>query len=185
LLEDVGQPAEQIMLEAQRYDLIMLGRETNFRFETQQGPDDAMHEVVKNSPRPVVSVRAGRRVGSSVVAAYDGSVQAARTLQAFCGLGLGDFQPLHVVSVHPDHLEAARCADRAVDFLSFHNLRAQPHPIASTEGPAEVVLKQLDALDARLLVMGAYGKRTFKEFFFGSTTRTILKEASTPVFLYH
>ena len=185
LLEDVGAPADQIMLEAQRYDLIMLGRQTYFRFETQLSPDDTLREVVKNSPRPVIAVPDVYRRGKSVVVAYDGSLQAARTLQAYCGLGLGAFQPLHIVSVHTDHLQAARCADRAVDYLSHHNLRAQPHAIASSEAPAQVVLKQLDALNASMLVMGAYGEPTLKEFIFGSMTRTILKEASTPVFLYH
>jgi nucleotide-binding universal stress UspA family protein len=185
LLEDVGAPADRIMLEAQRYDLIMLGRQTYFRFETQPSPDDTLREVVKNSPRPVIAVPDVYRRGKSVVVAYDGSLQAARTLQAYCGLGLGAFQPLHIVSVHADHLQAARCADRAIDFLGHHNLRAQPHPIASSEAPAQVVLKQLDALDASLLVMGAYGEPTLTEFIFGSMTRTILKEASTPVFLYH
>src|SRR5579872_4769911 len=36
LLEDSGTPWEQICLEAQRYDLILLGRQTYFHFETQQ-----------------------------------------------------------------------------------------------------------------------------------------------------
>lgn len=185
LLEDVGGPAEQIMLEAQRYDLILLGRQTYFHFETQHQPDDTLREVVKNSPRPVVAVPDVMRQGSSTVIAYDGSLQAARTLQAFCGLGLAEMQPLHVVSVHSEHLTAARQADRAIDYLSFHKLQAKAHPIASSEDPAEVVAKQLDALDAGLLVMGAYGKRTLSEFLFGSMTRSILKHASTPVFLYH
>lgn len=185
LLEDVGGPAEQIMLEAQRYDLIMLGRQTYFHFETQHQPDDTLREVVRNSPRPVVAVPDVTRHGKTTVVAYDGSLQAARTLQAFCGLGLDALQPLHIVSVHADHLEAARRADRAIDFLSFHEIRAQAHAVASSDPPAKVILKQLDALDAGLLVMGAYGQPTLKEFIFGSMTRTILKEASTPVFLYH
>lgn len=185
LLEDVGGPAEQIMLEAQRYDLIMLGRETYFHFETQHQADDTLREVVKNSPRPVVAVPDAVRQGQATVIAYDGSLQAARTLQAFCGAGLAELQPLHVVSVHSEHLTAAKQADRAIDFLSFHDIRAESHPIASSEEPAEVVMKQLDALNAGLLVMGAYGKRTLAEFLFGSMTRKILKEASTPVFLYH
>jgi nucleotide-binding universal stress UspA family protein len=185
LLEDVGSPASEIILEAQRYDLILLGRKTYFRFETQTNPDETLHELIKLSPRPVVAVPDVAHRGHSVVAAYDGSLQAARMLQAFAGLGFGKLGPLHIVSIHGDHLEAAKCADRAIDFLSFHKIQAEPHAIATYEPPAEVMLKKLEELDAGLLAMGAYGQSTIKEFLFGSMTRTILSEARVPVFLYH
>ncbi|HUY90286.1 MAG TPA: universal stress protein [Pirellulales bacterium] len=185
LLEDVGSPAAQIVQEAQRYDMIMLGRRTYFRFETQTNQDETLHELIKLSPRPVVAVPDVSHRGEALVVAYDGSLQAARMLQAFCSLGFGKLGPLHIVSIHPDHLEAAKCADRAMDYLSFHKIRAQPHPIASYEPPAEVMLKQIEALNAGLLAMGAYGQTTIKEFLFGSMTRTILSEANAPVFLYH
>lgn len=185
LLEDVGAPAAEIMLEAQRYDLILLGRKTFFRFETQTNPDETLHELIKLSPRPVVAVPDVSHRGESVVVAYDGSLQASRMLQAFCSLGFGKLGPLHIVSIHSDHLEAAKCADRAMDYLSFHKIHAQPHAIGSYEPPAEVMLKQLEQLDAGLLAMGAYGQSSIKEFLFGSVTRTLLSEANVPVFLYH
>jgi nucleotide-binding universal stress UspA family protein len=33
---------EQIVLEAQRYDLVLLGQQTYFHFETQEGPGDTL-----------------------------------------------------------------------------------------------------------------------------------------------
>jgi nucleotide-binding universal stress UspA family protein len=33
--------------------------------------------------------------------------------------------------------------------------------------------------------MGAYGKSALRDFFLGSVTRTLLKEARLPLFLYH
>lgn len=185
LLEDVGSPAAQIIQEAQRYDLILLGRKTYFRFETQASPDETLHELIKQSPRPVVAVPDVAHHGEAVVVAYDGSLQAARMLQTFCGLGFGKLGPLHIVSVHSDHLEAAKCADRAMDYLSFHKIHATLHAIGTYEPPAEVMLKQLEELDAGVLAMGAYGQTTIKEFLFGSMTRTILSEANVPVYLYH
>ena len=53
VLEDVGLPHEQIELQAQRYDLIVLGQQTRFHFETQEGYDDTVRRVLKNCPRPV------------------------------------------------------------------------------------------------------------------------------------
>jgi nucleotide-binding universal stress UspA family protein len=40
-------------------------------------------------------------------------------------------------------------------------------------------------VQASLLVMGAYGRSTLREFFAGSMTRTMLRESPVPLFLYH
>jgi nucleotide-binding universal stress UspA family protein len=41
-VEVAGHPADRILREAQRCDLVMIGRDTNFRFETQDYPDKTM-----------------------------------------------------------------------------------------------------------------------------------------------
>ena len=185
LLEDVGLPGEQIMREAQRYDVILLGRESHFHFETQTTADETLASVAKHSPRPVVAVPDDPAEGTSVVVAYDGGLQAARALQAFQGIGWDGSQQVHVVCVHDDRLEAARCADRAVEFLASHAIKAYPHPIATATPPAEVILDQAEMFGAGLVVMGAYGRSSLKEFFFGSVTRALLQESPAPLFLYH
>jgi nucleotide-binding universal stress UspA family protein len=48
-----------------------------------------------------------------------------------------------------------------------------------------VILETVQMRDAGLLVMGAYGQPVLREFFLGSTTRTILEKCPVPVFLYH
>jgi nucleotide-binding universal stress UspA family protein len=185
LLEDVGLPYEQIALEAQRYDLILLGQQSHFHFETQAQPDETLTKVLKHSPRPLVTVPGQLQGGGVVVVAYDGSLQAARTLQAFQAMGLGDAQELHVVSVDADPGEAARRAERAVEFLRAHAVTAHPHALATLAKPAQVILDQVRQLNAGLVVMGAYGQPTLREFFFGSVTRTMLRDSPVPLFLYH
>lgn len=185
LLEDVGLPSEQILLEAQRYDLILLGKQTYYHFETQGHADDTLTRVLKNSPRPVVTVPEQLGSGGAIVVAYDGSLQAARTLQAFQALRLDLSQEVHVVAVHADHGEAVRHADRAIDFLGFHEIRAQRHAVATSSSPAAAIIEEVHRLGAGLLVMGAYGQPALREFFFGSVTLTILKEKTVPLFLYH
>jgi nucleotide-binding universal stress UspA family protein len=185
LLEDVGLPWEQILVEAQRYDLIFLGQHTYFHFETQQSPCETLHKVLKNSPRPVVTTPEKLTDGSAILIAYDGSLQAARALHAFQASGLHDRQEVHIISVAEEHAEAARHADRAAEFLRFHEVRAEVHPLASLAPPAEVILEQVRQREAGLLVMGAYGQPTLREFFLGSVTKTLLKETTIPLFLYH
>jgi nucleotide-binding universal stress UspA family protein len=185
VLEEVGLPSDEIVRQAQRYDLILIGRKTRFHFEIQEQRDTTLQQILRDSPRPVVVVPSERVASRSVVIAYDGSIQAARALHQFRCAGLGREGPVHVVSVHADHAEAARLAEPAMDYLHNHAIRAVAHAIVSPGSPAEVLLDQIRKLDARLLVMGACGQSRLRESLLGSVTRTLLKESPVPVFLDH
>ncbi len=150
LLEDVGLPYQQIVLEAQRYDLILLGQQTRFHFETHERDRDTLHKVLNNAPRPVVVVPESLPLGQSVVIAYDGSLQISRALQAFAFLGLCDPDLVHVVSADADRKEAALRAERAIDFLRFHEIKADAHPLQVLGSPALAILEQALRLDAGL-----------------------------------
>jgi nucleotide-binding universal stress UspA family protein len=190
VLEDVGTPHEQIESQAQRYDLIVLGQQTRFHFETQEGYDDTVRRVLKNSPRPVIAVPARLEMnpdepGHTVMIAYDGSLQAARALHAFQTSGIAGVLPTVVVSVNPEHSEAARVAERAINYLRFHEIKAQVRTLTSSEDPARVLLAQALEQNAALIVMGGYGQPMLREFFIGSVTRTLLAQSPVPLFLYH
>ena len=190
VLEDVGMPHEQIELEAQRYDLIVLGRQTRFHFETQEGYDDTVRRVLRNSPRPVITVPARldlnpEELGHTVLVAYDGSLQAARALQAFQNSGLAGVLPTVVMTVDTDPKRAARATERAIDYLRLHDIKANSWPITTTESPASTILAAAAEQQSMLIVMGAYGHPILREFFLGSVTRTLLAESPVPLFLYH
>lgn len=190
VLEDEGVPYHQIGLQSQRYDLIILGQRTRFHFETQEGYDDTVRRVLKDSPRPIMTVPAHLGIspdepGHSVMIAYDGSLQAARALQAFLTSGLAGVLRTVVVTIGPDHGEAARVCERAIDYLRFHDIKADAQPLVTVGDPSRVLLAQARAHRASLIVMGGYGQPTLREFFLGSVTRTLLAESPVPLFLYH
>ena len=54
VLQDAGLPYEEILRESQRYDLVLFGHETHFRFGTVDRPDETLWKVLKRGPRPVV-----------------------------------------------------------------------------------------------------------------------------------
>jgi nucleotide-binding universal stress UspA family protein len=184
-LEDIGAPAAQIALESQRYDIVLLGKETHFEFETTSRPDDTLARVLRKGCRPVVMAPPELPDTGRIMVAYDGSVQSARALQAFEASGLANGREVHVVTVADSRLEAARTADRAVQFLSLHDISARALPRESTGQPADTILDQVSELKPELLVMGAFGKKTLREFFLGTVTRLVLSNTTVPVFLYH
>jgi nucleotide-binding universal stress UspA family protein len=178
-LEDVGELGEELLREAQRYDLILVGRPTDHEAQAQ------LARWLKAAPRPVVAVAATAQTGQNVLVAYDGSVQAARTLQAYVASGLAGSERVHVLTVHDDRVEAARRAERAVEYLAFHGIAAE-RQVRATSGPvADALLEAAQSLDAGLVVMGACGQPAVKEFVFGSVTRRLLSDGPWPLFLYH
>lgn len=185
VIEGVGVPHEQIAREAQRYDIILLGQQTYFHFATQEGPCETLKTLVKDSPRPVVTVPEKLSGGKAILVAYDGSIQAARALQAFQAVAYHRLAPVHVLTVAADHVEACRHLDRAREYLAFHDVNCTPHPMVTSASVAHTLLQQIGPLDIGLVVMGAYGQPTLREFFLGSVTHTLLKECPVPLFLYH
>lgn len=181
----LGTPCEQLLDEARRHDLVLLGQRTYFHFATQDEPDDTLTDVLHVAPRPVVVVPERLTAGTSVVVAYDGSLQSARALQLFQTLGLGGGRDVHVVSIGGGDDSAERLAEQAATFLRPHGLQVTPHAVETTAAPADVILNQARNLDAGLIVMGAYGKSALRSFFLGSVTRTILDKSTLPLFVYH
>ena len=183
--QEVGSPAECLLLEASQYDLILLGQQTFFHFATQDKPDDTLSVVVRQSPCPVVAVPTTLPAGRTVMVAYDGSPPATRALHMFQALGLDSAYDVHVVCVDAQQKRAACWAEHAMAFLQGHNIVAQAHALVTSVGAAEVLLEQVHKLDAGLIVMGAYGRSMVREFFGTSLTRTMLEESPVPLFLYH
>jgi nucleotide-binding universal stress UspA family protein len=184
VLEDNGRPWEVLVRESQRYDLVLLGKKTYFHFETVEVVDDTLHQVLRFGPRPVVTTPEVLR-GCGVLVAYDGSLAAARAVQALAATGLDEGEEVHVVAIDPNFTAAAECAGRAVEFLGYHDIKAAACPVAIEASPADVLLKEIRRLSPRLLVMGAYGRSPWRELLFGSTTRTLLKVSPVPLLLSH
>jgi nucleotide-binding universal stress UspA family protein len=181
-LSESGTPYIQVLEEAQVCDLVVLGQRTHFEYGWKDQVDETLSRVLKDSPRPLVSVPKSPKLGADVVVAYDGSLQASRALYAFEASGLARSRTVHVVSAATIGVESARHANRAVEFLRNHDIKAVDHAMESHLGPAESILEEVRRHDTGLLVMGAYGKPTLREFFIGSVTRSVLERSEVPVF---
>jgi nucleotide-binding universal stress UspA family protein len=183
VLEDIGDPAVRILREAHRCDLVILARETHFHFETQEQPDDTLAQVLRGSPRPVVTVPRELPDGRGVVVAYGGGREAARTLQTFQLLGLAAGEVIEVVTVHRDGAEAEALAHLAGEYLSAHGAPHRLHAIVSTAPPAEVLLEEVRHARPRLLAMGAHGHHPLRDLFGTSVTRAVLRACPIPTFI--
>jgi nucleotide-binding universal stress UspA family protein len=166
-------------------DILLVGHTAGTDVSGPGEDDSALTDIVKSCPRPAVVVPSAPAGGSSIVVAYDASVQAARALGAFVASDLGRQTSIQVVSFHNDQAEVWRLASAGADFLRMHGLDAAGHGELLSRDPAEMILNSLTTHSARMLVMGAYGQSTIRDFLFGSVSRTILRSVHIPVFLDH
>src|SRR5262245_1305185 len=140
LLEDTGPPGEQILREAERYDLLLMGRHACY--QEQKHRQQTLSQVLHATPRPVVVVPDQESPPSGgVLIAYDGSLPAARALYAFASTGLHQLGDVHILTVDAaDSVAAAQTADRARDFLAFHGISAEAHPTVRTDSAAAAAM---------------------------------------------
>jgi len=183
VVEDVGAPHEQIIAEAAACDVVVLGRESHFQFETQDKPDETLSRVLRESPRPVIVVPKEAPSGHGVLIAYGGGREVARTLQAFTLLGLACGEPVTVVGVDDDPARAEGRLQPVGRFLAAHGVAFTLQPVGSKTGPASVILEEVRRQRPRIVVMGAQGHHPVRDLFFTSVTRAVLKETPVPVFV--
>lgn len=179
-----GSPAAILGEEAQRHDLLFLGRPSNAE-GLDTGPSDMLIEILRHSPRPIILGCQQVPRSSSVMIAYDGSAQAARTLQSFVSSGLYYGHPLHLVGVSNTPPLMQDVLGRANDFLNVHSLNAEKHVIPIGESIGATLIRFAREVPAGLLVVGAYGQPWYKETLFGSVTKSLLTGIQVPMFINH
>ena len=181
-----GNPEEAICLEAQRCDIVVLGRQSTPNPDFGIPTREILSGILRPSPRPVVAVPGHIQQGQGILVAYDGSLQSARALQALVATGLRRLGTILVVGVHPESEQVANeHAERAVEYLAAHGLAVDRRIVVSDKSVECVIADEVQAGGVEMIVMGAYGRSRLAEFFLGSTTTKVMDGVPAPVFLFH
>ena len=210
-VEAEGVPHKLIETEADRHDLIVVGRETNFHGVEKHDIADVVQRLLHDNPRPVVMVPPAPQTGGRVVVAFDGSRESSRAMHMYILLGLAKEQEPHVVSIAANRAEAAAIASRGADLFRSHGFAAEAHGVAAHEtaakgaglfrshgfdaeahgiaargNPADAILSHVESMNAGMLVMGAWGRHSLvHNILVGSATRRLLHDCPAPVFVHH
>jgi len=186
VLEVSGRPAEMILEELQHHDMVLLGRDANFRFETQAADTRTWDLVLHRASRPLIVVPENEVASSNAVAlAYDGSVAATRAMRSFVSSGLARGRELHVVTVHENGATGWEIATEAVQALEELGYKAQLHNIVSVLPLAKALLQTAASVNASLIVMGAFAHSRLRHLFRGSATQQLVEQTTIPLFLTH
>jgi len=122
-------------------------------------------------------------IGSRCVVAWDGSAVAARAVESALPLLTGA-EDVSVLVVETDG-PAIRDADEIVEYLDLHGADAKivRAPIQGSIG--DTLVAQTAALQADLLIMGAYGHAWLREHVLGGTTRQVMLKTAVAVLMAH
>jgi nucleotide-binding universal stress UspA family protein len=167
---------------ARFFDLVVLGRSERV---IDRPHTDAIEETLVHSGRPVLlaPAKAPDTIGTKIAIGWNGSAEAVHVLASSLAL-LEKAQSVWVVTVG----EASDDDPAALlDYLKAHGVSATHRQVLPMKGvgPGEQVLAEARDLGADLLVMGAYGKRPWRELLFGGATRQVISTSLLPVLLAH
>lgn len=82
--------------------------------------------------------------------------------------------------------ESSDSASSVTAYLDRHNIKAEFRSITATDKDiADVLLNEAHAIEADLIVMGAYGHSRFREWILGGTTREMIERSDLPILLAH
>ncbi len=184
-LETEGFPAVEIERASHEHDLIVIGKTTDFHFKLDEDTDMTVKHVARDNPRPLILTPESFPTSSHIMVAYDGSLHASRALHMFLLLGLGAGNDLHIVCGQKHLDKADVTARRAVKMAQAYGVTAHYHSFQVSGNIPDALLDKAQELQAGMLVMGGFSHNLLHETFFGSCTKTLMKNSPIPIFLHH
>jgi nucleotide-binding universal stress UspA family protein len=180
-----GAPEPALLRAGATHDLIVLGRDSTLgREQTEHGVAPVIVDLLHDGTRPLLVIPPELKPAAGpVLVGYDGSRPVMAAVQLFALLGLAEGAPVRVASIADTREEAAALAGEAVAYLRRHGLEASALPLAGGR-PADILLAEAEALEARMLVLGAFEEGPVRRLLLGSATRTLLAAARVPVFIH-
>lgn len=189
-VEAVGRPAETILAEVQRHVLTIMGRDANFRFETEPSGLGTRTKILRHANHlvmliPAATAESPAALGKTVLVAYDGGAAAQHALDSFVDSGLAGARELHIATFGEDGAKAWDVANAAVEKLGRAGIKAFAHNAVSALPTSVAIMKLGCSLEAGLLVMGAFARSRLTELLRGSGTLDIVNHCQTPLCLQH
>ncbi len=175
-----GREDEVLASHGRLADLVVVGRPDS---ETALSESHTMHAAIMETGRPVLVAPPARSktFARNILAAWNGSTQAARALTAALPL-MREAEAVTLLQI--DEGEEVSVQD-AADYLAAHGCRAQGITQPRNQAVGGALLQAAFDEGADLLVMGAYTHNRIRQLIFGGATLDALLDATIPVLMAH
>ena len=179
-----GIPAQKLLESSIFYDLLVVGLETAFHFETRGGRGDTIDKLLETTATPVLAVPpTGMGPPKRAIIAFDGSFGASRAMRDFL-ITARPFAPeIVLVAADLEPVKTQFLLGNAKELLAAHGFE-NVETIAS-EDPVEEVVDEALIESADVIVAGIHSRHRIKDLFVGSFTRKLIREGNKALFLSH
>ena len=179
---DTGSPVSELIEESKFHDFIVIGKQTSFEYDANE-TYETLQRVLRNGLIPVLAVPDSVREIKKVLVAYDNSIPASKAVHMFLLLGIWNACDITLLTVNDDAEAAQGLLNNLGEFFESYGI--QPNLATQSGHPDTAVKSYIAENDIDMLVMGAYGRKSVREFFVGSVTQHLIQETTIPLFLYH
>jgi len=139
--------------------------------------------IALKSGRPVLVVPNGYEtdgLAERALIAWDGKRSSARAIGDAMDI-LAEKSKVTLLSVGT----TPKGTDQMVANMRRHSVDVQASCVERSGSVSDTILAEARAMDARLIVMGAYEHSKFSHDIFGGVTTEVIRDTSVPVFMAH
>lgn len=176
-----GDPVDVILDVARGADIIAIGAQTHFHFETQEESGDTLAKILRAQVCPVfVAPKEINFPPKQVMFPYDGSINATRAMRIFVMLTekIPIAHDVTLLRVEDNHQSGITALSRPAQYLEAYGYNVKKKVLHGD--PQEVILEEAKREAPNFVVLGATGKSSVRTFFFGSVTRSFIEDGTVP-----
>ena len=169
-----GHPYQQILAASCFHDLVIMGSQSFYHFETEEGPGDTLDKVLKNAVVPVMVVPAREPDAlKSALVLFDGSPLSSRALHAFAEFWQYDRPKVRLLAGDVNQSFGESLLKEAKHFLKAHGVDNIEVVVDSGSVIRSVEDVHLDWSD--FIVLGIHSRATVKDLIVGSVARHLIE----------
>ena len=181
VVEETGDPLTSLIYHSRYHDLMITGVRGLFEHGVIDEPTDELAHLVQEGVRPIVVVAREDRPIKSVLIAYSGSMQSAKTMRRFVQMRLWPKASLRIVTFSKDVGAGEERLRHAAEYCRAHGLNPETECIHS---PAlGELLPYASRQSSDLIVLGNSAKNMLLRKILGETALDVMRNTDRPLFL--
>jgi nucleotide-binding universal stress UspA family protein len=177
-----GDVSYEIGLASRYADLLILPQRTEDGFDLN--PSYQIPDIMMGASCPALLLPDSKPVTlppERVLLAWDEGRESAKAFKSALPL-LGKVKKIDVILVSAPENATVSIAQH----LNRHGFEVEVHEADSSRSDVgDILLKQAQAIDSQMIIMGAYGHSRLRELMLGGTTRHVIDHTSLPVLFSH
>ena len=163
--------------------MIVLGKRGESAEHAGKEVGSNLERITRAVHTPILAVPPQFRPVTRVLIGFDGGPAILKAIEQIAAMPLLPGATYYLLMVgHADDERRRAQLDAAARRFSDLGIRVMTEVVAGE--PERVIVDHIEAIDADLLVIGAYGHSRLREMIIGSTTTALLRSAPIPVLMY-